>query len=130
MDVKEYQKKALRTNASNYKEITSRFAHEDVINIIHAGIGLTTESGEFNDALKKHLFYGSKLNTVNLKEELGDILWYIAIAAESLNTNIEDLMDINIKKLESRYPIEFNLENCLNRDIKKERKILKGGDCD
>lgn len=45
----------------------------------HGIIGMMTEAGELLDQMKKHWFYGRELDVVNIKEELGDILWYAAI---------------------------------------------------
>ncbi len=94
--------------------------------LLHAGIGLATESGEFLDALKKAVFYGKKLDTVNLKEELGDILWYMAIAMDELGTDFETEMEKNIKKLKARYGEKFSRESAENRNLEKEREILEG----
>ena len=44
--------------------------------LIHACMGMQTETAEFTDALKKAIFYGKTLDVVNLKEELGYLLWY------------------------------------------------------
>ncbi len=94
--------------------------------LLHAGIGLATESAEFLDMLKKHVFYGRELDRVNLKEELGDLLWYMAIACDELGTTFEELQVTNITKLKTRYPSKFSLEKAENRDLDAERKILEG----
>lgn len=93
--------------------------------LLHAGIGLATESGEFLDALKKSIFYGKELDVVNLKEELGDVLWYMAIAMDVLGTDFETEMEKNIKKLKARYGEKFSQDSAEKRDLKKERGILE-----
>lgn len=114
---------ALRTESSlnplseTYEEKSAR--------LLHAAIGLVTESGEFIDALKKFLFYGRPLDLVNLKEELGDILWYIAIAMSALDTTFEDEMDRVIRKLKTRYPEKFTTDAAINRDLFSERNELE-----
>jgi NTP pyrophosphatase (non-canonical NTP hydrolase) len=80
--------------------------HTYQVDLIHYALGLCTESGEFSTALKKHLFYGKELDETNLKEELGDLLWYIARACEALDTTLEEVMESNISKLRIRYPEE------------------------
>lgn len=94
--------------------------------LLHAGIGIATEGGEFLDALKKHVFYGKELDRVNLKEELGDLMWYAAIACDELGTTFEELQATNIAKLRARYPETFTYDNTENRDLEEERKILEG----
>lgn len=96
--------------------------------LLHAGIGMVTESAEFIDAIKKHVFYGKPLDKVNLKEELGDLLWYIEIAMDALGTTAEELQRTNIAKLKARYPNKFSLENAENRDLATERAILEKGE--
>ena len=94
--------------------------------LLHAGIGMVTEAGEFIDALKKHIFYGKELDRVNLAEEIGDMFWYIAIACDELKVSFEEVQATNIAKLKARYPDKFSLESAENRDLVKERQILEG----
>ena len=93
--------------------------------LIHAAMGMQTESSEFTDALKKAIFYGKTLDVPNLKEELGDLLWYVSIAMDELGTSYEQEMARVNKKLKARYPEKFTTEKAINRDLQKERKILE-----
>lgn len=121
MDAKTYQSEALKTLSSQF-----HFSPvPDNCNLLHAAIGIATEGGELLDALKKTIFYGKELDSVNLKEELGDLMWYIAIACESLGTSIEEVCKININKLRARYPEKFTSDAAINRDLKNERKVLE-----
>ena len=144
MDSKEYQKSALRTNTPDFGGISKRLVNgftqdtgklinltvtEDkskkMIDLLHSSLGLVTEAGEFQDMLKKHIFYGRELDLVNLKEEIGDILWYCAIALEALDADFESVMQTNIDKLKARYPDKFSSERAINRNLDKEREILE-----
>jgi NTP pyrophosphatase (non-canonical NTP hydrolase) len=132
MDNKTYQKSALRTNGPDYLSSSNRLVggavkecNKQSLDLLHACMGLSTEAGEFQDAIKKHIFYGKDLDKINLKEELGDILWYCAIALSALNTDFESVMGKNIDKLKARYPEKFTEDLAINRDVKKERKIIK-----
>lgn len=132
MDNKTYQKSALRTNGPDYPQVSGRFEGQEVngptsrmLDLIHASMGLVTEAGEFQDMLKKHLYYGRELDEVNLKEEIGDVLWYCAIALEALGTDFESVMQTNIDKLKARYPEKFTEEAATNRNLSKEREILE-----
>lgn len=93
--------------------------------LIHACMGMQTETAEFTDALKKAIFYGKTLDVVNLKEEIGDLLWYVSIAMDELGTNYEHEMERVIEKLKARYPEKFTEEKAENRDLKTEREILE-----
>ena len=107
---------------------TSATKNEPVITkLLHAAFGLSTETGEFSDGLKRKLFYGKPLDLVNLEEELGDILWYIAEAMVALGVNPSSILKRNLAKLKKvRFPEGFNSNNALNRDLDKEREILEG----
>ena len=87
--------------------------------LLTAGIGLSGEVGEFNEIIKKCLFQGKELDedtVAHLKSELGDIMWYIAQGCLALNTDIEELIDINTAKLKDRYPEGFDGFRSDNRD--------------
>lgn len=123
---------ALRTDATQSAPFMTRLEH--------SLIGLTTEVGELADAYKKHKFYGKELDIVNLCEEMGDILWYLAVMVDAINKHqrsrfpnvvasdagLESLMRLNIDKLRRRYPDKFTSEQALNRNLNEERKALGG----
>ena len=71
MEVREYVRNAIKTESKNFDEIGERLGLVQNQRLLHAGIGLATESGEFLDALKKHLFYGKELDKINLGRRLG-----------------------------------------------------------
>lgn len=75
--------------------------------LLTAGIGLASETGEFNEIIKKMFFQGKPLNEENrfhMMRELGDIAWYWVNACRSLGYDPNDVIAENIRKLESRYP--------------------------
>ena len=117
MDFQTYQRAALRTESTTYQPIDPR--------LLHAAYGIVTEAGELLDAIKKATFYGKPLDTVNVAEEIGDLMWYIAIACDALATDLGDIMDRNIAKLRTRYPDKFTTEAATNRDLDAERKTLE-----
>ena len=55
-------------------------------------------------------------NSDNLKEELGDVLWYVAITATAVGATLDDVMSANVLKLLKRYPNGFEIERSVNRD--------------
>jgi NTP pyrophosphatase (non-canonical NTP hydrolase) len=123
----EYQKLAEKTESQDFNAISERMVDTDqVVRLQHAAQGLVTEAGEFTDALKKHLFYGKDLDVTNLAEELGDTLWYVALACNALGTRMDEVMYKNIKKLQTRYPGKFTEEEALHRNLGAERQILEG----
>jgi NTP pyrophosphatase (non-canonical NTP hydrolase) len=125
MDSKEYIEKALRTATHDYESIVNRLQDHDTISLLHASIGLTTESAEFADTIKKHIYYGKEIDKINLIEEIGDLAWYCAIALNTLGSSFEQIMEKNIAKLQARYPDKFTEEKAKHRDLTLERSILE-----
>ena len=93
--------------------------------LLHAAIGIATESGELLDALKKTMYYGKPLDMVNVAEEIGDILWYIAIGLDACGSNFEIEMDRVIRKLRVRFPDRFSEQHAEVRDLFSERQALQ-----
>lgn len=122
----EFKKLALRTE-SNVTQAFRPLNDNRLIRLLHCALGLSTEAGEFNDVIKKHIFYGKELDIVNLKEEAGDLLWYLCLLCDETNVDFEDLMTTTINKLKARYPNKFTQESALNRDLVKERDVLDKG---
>ena len=79
----------------------------DVSHLLTAALGLTAEAGEFTEVVKKIILQGKPYNEENvfhLKRELGDICWYMAQACMALDTNFNEILDMNVEKLSARYP--------------------------
>ncbi|MEE8372505.1 MAG: nucleoside triphosphate pyrophosphohydrolase family protein [Dehalococcoidia bacterium] len=72
-----------------------------------AGLGLAGESGEVADIIKKHLLHGGHLDRAHLKEELGDVLWYLMHACNVFKIPISEVAHGNILKLCERYPNQY-----------------------
>lgn len=85
-------------------------SNEQNINVpllLTACLGLAAESGEFIEVPKKIIFQGKPLdadNVFHMKRELGDVMWYWINACRALNLDPNDVIDENVRKLESRYP--------------------------
>lgn len=119
-------------NLTNYKGESSRtFADRTqpldakTTDLLHCAIGASTEAGELLDAFKKHIFYGKPLDTVNVGEEIADMMWYLTNLCRLTGLDMEVLMQNNIDKLRKRFPEKFTQEGALNRDLDAERKELE-----
>lgn len=117
-------------NANEFQTLCSRTKPSSghfTEDLIHAAFGLSTETGEFVDPIKRMAFYKVELDETNLVEELGDILWYVSIAASALKVSLEEIMDKNVAKLKARYPERFTQEKAVTRDLLAERDALESG---
>ena len=98
MNLDEYQRLALRTA----RDLP---ANERLLN---AALGLAGEAGEFADSVKKIRFHGHESDPDELIKELGDLLWYTALAAHALGVPLAQVAERNITKLRGRYPAGFS----------------------
>jgi len=99
MDMNEYQNQA-RTTAN-----TKLTADEALLNW---ALGLGGECGEFQNLVKKYLFHHVPVSGQALAEELGDVLWYLAMAANAVGYTLADIAIMNTTKLAQRYPQGFD----------------------
>lgn len=142
MTLSEYQKLALRSECSKNtaktlfngdpgcdshwmqvftSDASNRLRAEStdlVARLSHGVIGLSGEVGELNTALQKLLYYGRPLSNdvlANFIEECGDALWYLALIANALGLDLDNIATYNLRKLRVRYPMFF-------RDIEERDK--------
>ena len=75
--------------------------------LLTASVGMCAEAGEFTEVVKKIVFQGKPVteeNLFHLKRELGDIMWYVMQACMGLETDLNEIIEMNVEKLASRYP--------------------------
>ena len=91
----------------------------NVPQLMTAALGLTAESGEFTEVVKKIFLQGkpyTEENVFHMKRELGDICWYLAQACMALDTSFDEVIEMNVEKLKARYPGgEFDVHKSENR---------------
>jgi NTP pyrophosphatase (non-canonical NTP hydrolase) len=72
--------------------------------LLDASAGLAEEAGEVLAHLRKHLLQGRPLDRDAVTLELGDALWCLAIAADTLGVTLDEVARRNVEKLRSRFP--------------------------
>ncbi|MGI9142690.1 MAG: nucleoside triphosphate pyrophosphohydrolase family protein [Fluviibacter sp.] len=70
----------------------------------HALEGLMSEIGEIADTIKKYKRYGQVLDQTNLQEEAGDVMYYLAMLMDAIDSTLDHAADANVRKLMRRYP--------------------------
>jgi NTP pyrophosphatase (non-canonical NTP hydrolase) len=75
--------------------------------LLTGAIGIASEGGEFAEIVKKIIFQGKpydEATRIHMAKELSDICWYIVNAARSIGYNLDEIIEMNVDKLKSRYP--------------------------
>ena len=70
---------------------------------LHAAVGISGEAGELLDAVKKNWVYNKELDSENVKEELGDLMFYITAMMLLQGITLDEVLEANVTKLEKRY---------------------------
>ena len=86
--------------------------------LLTAAIGLSAETGEFAEIIKKCIFQGKEMTEhthYHAVRELGDVMWYWMQAVHALNVTANEVIEENIRKLEARYPGGFEATRSENR---------------
>jgi len=86
--------------------------------LLTAALGLSSETGEFTEIVKKMFLQGkppSKDNIFHMKRELGDIMWYWSTACMALNLDPFEVIEENRAKLEARYGEQFEVKRSEHR---------------
>lgn len=93
----------------------------DVKSKSNYAMGLAGESGEVVDLIKKEIHHGHPENPEKVKNELGDVMHYVAGLAAMYGWTLEEVATANIMKLSTRYPHGFNTMDSLKRvDVHEE----------
>ena len=98
MEFSKYQTGAARTIQTQLEP------HE----LINHTLGLSGETGEVVEHIKKFLYHGRDLDLEMVAEELGDVLWYVAALCTTLGLSLDGVAFENLSKLEERYPEGFS----------------------
>lgn len=123
MTINEYQQLALRTDPLNspysafvasLSDFYGKLDHNH-LHLLEGLLGLSGEAGEAADLMKKYLFQGHPFDREHMAKELGDVAWYLAVSADALGYDLEDIFRMNIEKLRARYPEGFEVEKSLHR---------------
>lgn len=83
--------------------------------VMHSSVGISGEAGEILDTVKKSWIYGKDLNTDNLREELGDLFFYMQMMCNTFGWTFTDIIEQNIQKLSIRYPEAYTDELAIKR---------------
>jgi NTP pyrophosphatase (non-canonical NTP hydrolase) len=108
----EFVRQTTSPASSEYSKLVDRLNElegqgADVSRLMTAAFGMSAEAGEFTEVVKKIFLQGKSYNEENIfhmKRELGDLCWYLAQACMALDTNFDEVLQMNYEKLSARYP--------------------------
>ena len=134
MTPNDYQALAMRTKCDQIEalyRISNKENHTPGVSLIqlnHAALGLAGDAGELCNAVARCVYYGKELDLTNVKEEIGDSLWWLAEACDAIGVTLEEMMEANVRKLCIRYPDKYSNLNAAeeNRNREAERKAVEG----
>jgi NTP pyrophosphatase (non-canonical NTP hydrolase) len=99
MDFDSYQQSALRTTNPSL---------DPRDRLLDASAGLAEEAAEVLGLVRKRVFQNREVDPARLTEELGDVLWCLAVTADSLGISLSDVARANQAKLAARHPNGFS----------------------
>lgn len=94
----DYQTAALRT---------SRGPDGTLPPLWYLALGMAGEAGEVANLVKKFERHGKPFDADAVVDELGDVLWYVAVAAVRCGVDLSEVAARNVAKLRRRYPDGF-----------------------
>ena len=95
MNFDDYQQAALRTVNPSL---------DDRDRLLDASAGLAEEAAEVLGLIRKRVFQQRDVPDAKLAEELGDVLWCLAVTAHSVGIPLSQVADQNQAKLKARHP--------------------------
>ena len=127
MNPNEYQKAALRTESSVpisrilerllglktgdgdailavMSMVNNGVVDRSILRLTNGVMGMCGEAGEVDELVKKYIYQGHSLDKEHVAQELGDVAWYLAVAADAIGYSLEQIFEMNIDKLQNRYP--------------------------
>ncbi len=107
MDLETYRRDVMRTVRPELDERER---------LLLGALGLAGEAGEVADSLKKMLFHGHPLDVPAVRDELGDVMWYVMFLCDTLGFTLDEVMTANVEKRLRRYPDGFTPERSIHRD--------------
>lgn len=118
-----YRQLAQQTECDQTNAMVRIYTH-NASRFLHSIIGMSAELGEIASLAQKMLYYGTATKTEVVQKlvyEYGDLLWYVDQSLRCWGFTLEDVLELNIRKLQKRYPDkQWNPEHCINRNTTKE----------
>lgn len=102
---------------NEYQELAARTANDEVMtDPMYTAIGMAEEAGEYGGKVKHEVYHKWPEDRDGKLKELGDLLWYLTMAAKMQGFTLQEVAEANLRKLQKRYPEGFSEEASWNRE--------------
>lgn len=120
MQLAKYQERALSTDHTA-KRFDTKIDRGSVVSLL----GLAGELGTLCATYKKYLRDGKdyQFHKYHIKEELGDILWYLAVVADKFGFKLDDVAKFNIEKIDGRWKEGVQAAMNYDKGMPKSQKL-------
>src|SRR5262249_10461812 len=96
----------------------------------HGAFGIVKEGGELLRVVERLIYYGKPYSDEELRaavaDEVGDVMWYVALTLNAVGLRLSDVMEGNVRKLVVRYPEKYTDHHAAdeNRDRQAEARAV------
>ena len=108
-------RKRLNAPISIYNVDAQQLSEIDIPALINGVLGITGEDREVSDIVKKNNFYEIGLDMDNIKKEVGDVCWYIALICKACCFDLDSVLEANVEKLKIRFFYVCDVERANHR---------------
>lgn len=112
-DYADFVQSKVKSGARIKEEMSSGQAH-----ILHMSLGFVQEAAELSDQFKKWAIYQKQLDLENVREELGDALFFMTAIMTHFGISFTELQHLNRSKLDERYKEGYSNEEAQTRNDK------------
>jgi len=77
------------------------------------------------DKVKRKMFYNKELNEADVIGAVAQALAAVTSMAEASSLSMQTIAELNIRKLSTRYPGKFNVEDAIVRNLAAEKAVFE-----
>ena len=93
---------------------------------LECALGLCCEAGRLAKQMPQNFLYGHKPDKCYMIDKLGDMAWYLAVLCDAIGSDLDTVMEENMKKLEQmkqHYPDGFDGEKRIHRKEYEQHEV-------
>lgn len=107
-----------------WKPFTENSTDDTRLDILHCAVGMSGETGEIMEHIKKHVYHSEPLDKSKFVSELGDNMWYFTALIRLLGIKFTDILKANHIKLTTRYKDGRGRNYLINKNTQNEDELI------